>query len=472
MSGNTPSSETADSNAAAEGSRTTASDTGPGPSAAAEAFPARTTVRDAYLFFLPLLMMAEMMMVSHSIIHAFLARLPNPQATLAAYNVAFSFHSIAGSPIWSAVLTCIAFISDQRSMRRLLVFFLWVSLVITTAGWAVGLTPLGLWLFHDLIGASAPVARSAQYALLIFMLIPPVTVMRSLSYALLMKNRRTVLITIGTFVRLLALAGFLGFLPRLVEGPAVGALALLLCITVESLLAVAVAYRFYQALPATQGAAFSYRDVWRFAWPLMIVQGSENGVAFSTNFFLGRLTRPDLSLAAFGVMDGLQKLLLGPLRNLAQTAQTLVRTAEDHRVIVRFAVQVVGVFAALSLLFYLAPVRTFVLERVMGLTPDLAATIAPALLFFFALSMVLGCSALLRGFLLAARRTGYIAISGGMRLIAVLLLGSLALVFPTMNGAVLGVFVLIAGFGTEAGVLGLAMFRGRRGAAAPEVAAT
>ena len=425
------------------------------------ATPARAaiTLKDAYGFFLPLILMAEMMMISHSIIHAFLARLPDPKLTLAAYNVAFSFHSVAGSPIWTAVMTALAYISDRRSLHRLFRFHLYIAGAICAFGWVVGLTPLGDLLFSNVMGASPEVASRAKSAVLILMLIPPVTIFRSLAYALLMRNRRTIVITIGTFLRLLSLAGYLTVLPLFLQGASVGAAALFLCIATESLLAVILSHRFYFALPQESGTPPAYREIWRFAWPLMLVQASENGVVFSINFFLGRLAKPDLSLAAFGVTDGLAKLLLSPLRNLAQTAQTLAHTQAEMRTLVRFSAQAVGFFAAITCLFFVPSVRVWALRSVMGLTPEIADTMGPALLLFVVLAVVMGFSALARGLLLGVRITGEIAKAAGVRLVVVLAVGSFALWLPQTNGAVLGVLALIAGFGAEMVVLGLRVLR-------------
>ena len=417
------------------------------------------TLKDAYAFFLPLILMAEMMMISHSVIHAFIARLPDPKLTLAAYNIAFSYHSMAGSPVWTALTTSIAFITDRRSVRRLLTFNMIIAGIVMAVGCAVGLTPLGDLLFGGLMGASPPVAQSARRAILILLLITPLTIFRSLAYALLMKNRYTILVAIGAFLRLVSLAGYLLALPVFLQGAMVGAAALLLCIATEALLAVIFAHRFYLALPVAAGAPPAHREIWHFSWPLMLSQASQNGVAFTTNFFLGRLANPDLALAAFGVMDGLWRVLLGPLRNLVQTAQTLVRSRQDLRTLLRFTVQIVVGFAAVAALFFFPPVRRYVLDVVMGLTPELSATIAPAMMLFFLIAVVLGFSALCRGLLLAARTTGQIARSAWVRLLVVCAAGSLALAFPAMSGAVLGAIALIGGFASELLVLGYRVLR-------------
>jgi O-antigen/teichoic acid export membrane protein len=419
----------------------------------------QATLLDAYGFFLPLIFMAEMMMISHSIIHAFLARLPDPKLVLAAYNVAFSFHSVAGSPVWTAVVTSLAFITDRRSIVRLFHFNMWVALAVSAVTLLLSLTPLGDLLFGGLMGASAPVVRDAKAALVVFVLIAPVTVFRSISYALLMKNRYTILITIGTFLRLLSLAGYLVVLPWVLSGASVGAGALFLCIATESLLAVLLAHRFYLALPPEAGPLAGYRELWRFAWPLMLVQASENGVAFTINFFLGRLAKADLALAAFGVADGLGKLMLGPLRNLAQAAQTLVRNREELRTVTVFSAQVVAVFAAAVAFFYLPAARHWLLASVMGLTPEIADAIAPALLLFVPLAGAIGFSALARGVLMSARITGQIAQAAGWRLLVVVAVGSVSLWQRELNGAVLGLVALIGGFGVELVVLGWRVLR-------------
>lgn len=412
------------------------------------------SLKDTYFFFLPLIFMAEMMMISHSVIYAFLARLPDPKVTLAAYNVAFSFHSVIGSPLWSAVMTSLAFCGDRRSVHRLFSFHFQISMGVFAVGYVMALTPLGDWLFGGLMGASAAVVADARRSLLVFMLIPTVSIFRSISYALIMQQRRTHLITFGTLIRLISLAGYLAVLPKYFSGASVGAAALLLCILTETVLAVVVAWRFYIDLPRESDSA-SHGDMWRFAWPLMLVQGSENGVGFTINFFLGRLVNPTLSLAAFGVLDGLWRVMLAPLRNLAQTAQTLVRSRQDRRVMIFFALQVIAGFTALSSVFFIGPMRHWVLRVVMGLTGELSDALAPALLLFVLLAFTLGTSALFRGLLLATRATGQIAKSAGVRLVLVICIGSLGLVYPGMNGAVLGVLAMIGGFAAEMTVLGI-----------------
>ena len=426
----------------------------PAPAAAAgQAFRRRpTSLGDAFRFFLPLMLMAELMMISHAVISAFLARMTDPEPILAAYSIAFYFHATIGSPIWACQFVAVSFIRDRASMYRLLHFSTQVAGVIALLMLAVGLTPFGIWLFRTLFGAGPEVAAAAQRCALIFTFVMVFAVVRSLVYGLFMVERKTIYVTLGTVVRLAGLGIVLAGLTLFIEGAEVGAIALVACIGIETVFGVVVARPFFRRLPAGSHPP-SYRELWKFSWPIMVMQTAESGVIFTINLFLGRLVRPELALAAFGLLDSLMRVILSPLRNVIQTVQTLVRFRRDVGVIVTFAVIVGGGFAAVMLLFHLERVRTFALEGVMGLPPHMAEYVAPALAFGFLLALAMAAASLARGLLIAAKRTGAIAVASGVRLLMVGAVGGAAIYLGESNGALIGMYALIGAFFAESAVL-------------------
>jgi Na+-driven multidrug efflux pump len=285
-------------------------------------------------------------------------------------------------------------------------------------------------------------------------LIVPCVFFRSLAYALLMLNRRTTLVTLGTLIRLIGLFGVLVVLQGRTSGPLVGMAALTACIAIESIYAVIVARKYYLDLPVSSGPLPTYRELWRFGWPVMLMQTAESGVAFTASFFLGRLLRPELALAAFGVLDAMMRVLLGPLRNLTQAVQTLTRNRADTRVIGKFALHLAVMFTLAMCAFQSDVVRRYVLENVMGLPPSMADYIAPALLLTPLLALSMTAAAYARGQLLASRKTTAIAVASATRILAVGVLGVVALSLSDANGAIVGVSALIAAFTTEAVILG------------------
>ena len=412
----------------------------------------RASLGDAFRFFLPLMLMAELMMISHAVISAFLARMADPEPILAAYSIAFYFHATLGSPVWACQFVAVSYIRDRASMHRLLLFSLQVAAGVSLVMLAVGLTPAGDWLFRTLFGAGPDVARAARHCTLVFNFVVAFAVVRSLVYGLFMVERKTIFVTLGTVVRLVGLAAILAGLTRFFEGAVVGALALVGCIAVETLFGLFIARRFFRRLPPGSRPP-TYRELWKFSWPIMTMQAAESGVVFTVNLFLGRVARPELALAAFGLLDSLMRVLLSPLRNVIQTVQALVRFRRDVRVIVTFAAIVGGGFTAMMLLFHLDRVRRWALEGIMGLPPHMADYVAPALAFGFLLALAMAAAALARGLLIAAKRTGAIAVASGVRLATVGVIGAAALLLGAENGAMIGMSALIGAFLAESVVL-------------------
>ena len=115
-----------------------------------------------------------------------------------------------------------------------------------------------------------------------------------------------------------------------------------------------------------------------------------------------------------------------------------------------FTLKTVLFFVAMVLLLFYSPLRSAILEKVMGLTSELSQYSIPGLKLTFLPAIFWGYSALLRGILSAMRRTGAIAFTAVIRLVVVALLCSVTLLFfPHLNGTVMGVLAFSSAFATE-----------------------
>ena len=348
-----------------------------------------------------------------------------------------------------------SYITDKRSFWRIARFYFAMALVPFFAIEAVALTPIGDWLFGGMMGASPETTRLAKLASGVMGLWIFPNQVRNLTTALCMMRRRTLPISYSTIIRLVSQALMLMVLPFWMEGAVAGAASLVGCMTVEAIYMYWVSRPYYAELPAKGGDQASYRHMWRFSWPLMITQVTENGVSFVINFFLGRLANPDLALAAFGVVNALTSLVASPLRNMAQTGQALVHSRHDMRVILRFANRVTLVYVMLVASLFYTPMRDVILTRVMGLPTTLSTYATPGVQMVLLIVVVWGYASLFRGLLAAMRRTGAIAGSAVVRLLVVTAVGSVTLIAPNLNGAAVGVAAVSAAFLTEALILGL-----------------
>ena len=124
------------------------------------------------------------------------------------------------------------------------------------------------------------------------------------------------------------------------------------------------------------------------------------------------MPRPEIAIAAFGVLDAMIRVLLGPLRNLTQAVQTLTKNEGDTKVIGKFTIHLGVIFSVIMLTFHIEFIRDYALTDIMGLSSSLASYITPALLLtpILAISMT---AAYTRGQLLASRKLRYCVSVGG-----------------------------------------------------------
>jgi O-antigen/teichoic acid export membrane protein len=402
-----------------------------------------------YAFFAPLVLMVELNMISKSAIHAFLARTDTPDVTLAGFNAAFTFYFAITSTSEVIVALSLSYLKSRADLRRIIRF----TATVLCVPWSIALlavfSPLGNEIFGGWFGLSAQGQHEARWATGMLALSAPVLLLRGTAFALLMLNRRTIVITWSTFVRLSSLGVSLLFLPLFLEGAAIGAAALVFCMASETVFAWCFAWKYLKALPPGQAAKGLFGSYWRFSWPLVINSSAEMGVIFAINLFLGRLQEAELAIAAFGIIHGLVSLLMAPMRNLAQTAQTLVSRREDVRVITVFMMQLIGGFVVFALILFQTPLRDTVLRGVMGLPPALAAYCEPAMGLAFTMAVFWACTALFRGLLSKARTTTALATAGILRIATAVIAGSISLVHPEVNGGVLGMIAWVMSYVVE-----------------------
>lgn len=409
-------------------------------------------LRDCYRFFAPLVLMVELNMISKSAIHAFLARTETPSITLAAFNAAFTFYFAITSATEVTVLLCLSYLKSRADILRLLGFAVVVLLLPLGLALTIAFTDIGSSMFGNWFGLSAQGQLEARAAVSLLALSVPVLLLRGVAFALLMLNRKTIIITWSTLVRLSSLAVSLVILPFWLNGAAIGAAALVLCMASETVFAWFFAWRFMMALPAVREARDTFLGYWRFSWPLIVNSSAEMGVIFTISLFLGRLNEAELAIAAFGVVHGLVSLLMGPMRNMTQTAQTLVMQRADVRVMLTFAAQLVAGFTLLALILFETPLRDTILDDIMGLPPTLAAYCEPALTISFLMAACWCCTALFRGLLAKARTTKSLAASGVLRILTAAAVGALSLAYTELNGALLGVTAWITSYVIEAAI--------------------
>ena len=171
------------------------------------------------------------------------------------------------------------------------------------------------------------------------------------------------------------------------------------------------------------------------------------------NIALGRTLDPELALAAYGVAFSLALLVEAPIIMLldASVARSVDRQA--FRLMRRFTLLLGLIVTAIGLLVSLTPLYTLIVEGLMNIPEDVAATARPTTQILAFWPLPIAWRRAHQGVLIRANRTGMITVATGVRLVtlAAALFGGLTL-FPGAGSVVAGLAMVIS-VTVEAGLI-------------------
>jgi progressive ankylosis protein len=400
------------------------------------------TYREVSWFFFPLLLNVQLMSVSHSVINAALARQQDFITALAAFSVAMVLHLFLASPSYQNHTITIAMVNGRKSLRGTVLFVLLVATFVSLALALIAFTAIGDFVLQRLLGVTGEVAEGAREVLGILVFLPFFTGFRGLFQGLVIRARRTGLVSFATGVRIAVLLLLLSFGSRWYVGPALGAFALLGCIVIETILMAFFASRC--PLPEQQGEERGTWEILRFAYPLAYSSCLQQTIPLLINAIISRLPDGPLALASFGVIRGFLFLLAGPMRNLQQAYLTLVRDEAGYAVLVRFARQVALGMGVLMLLAAF-PLNTLVLGGIMGIEETMRAYITLPLAACAIFPLLYGTANLLRGYFTGQHRTHLLGGATFIKVFYLLACWGILLLFPLLvPGVALAIFLLIS----------------------------
>ena len=406
--------------------------------------PPLLTQREIALFFLPMLLNVQLMSISHSIINAFLARSAEQIVALAAFSVAMVIHIFLASPSYQNHSVTLAMVRGPKSYRSTIIFVLVVASYVSLLLATIAFTPVGDYFLKVFLGTSDAVTREAKHALGILAFLPFITGFRGFFQGLLMRQRRTALLSSATLIRVVALFFLLGLGGRWLSGVTLGAVGLFGCVTVETIVVGIYALRLPKEVPLPGLDEKGTREILRFGFHLAYASCFQQAIPLLISALLGRLPDATIALAAYGILRGFLFLLAGPLRNLQQTYQALVRRPEDFATMIRFH-RTIGGFLALGILLVAFPLRGPILGGLMGLDAQMCDYIALPLACSALYPLLYGSTNVLRGYFTTQHRTFELGRSTVYKIVFLLLVWGILLLFPLpLPGIAIAVFLLVA----------------------------
>lgn len=412
------------------------------------------SMKQISIFFLPLLLNVQLMSVSHSIINSALARLDDYVLALASFSVAMVVHLLFASPSYQNHTITIAVVRGPRSFRSMVIFVILIALYVSLMLNLIAYTSFGDFMLRNVLGVDANVAREARKAIAFMALLPFFTGFRGFFQGLVIRSRRTHLVTIATGIRVVALLAFIVLGRNWFNGAQLGAFALVACVALESMVMGSMAYINRGSVPGKPGDTAEDEkktplNVLRFALPVAFSSGIQQTIPVVINAIISRLPDANLALAAFGVIRAIMFMLAGPMRNLQQVYLAMVESALDYKMMVRFFYRTSGVMALLVLLLAF-PLNNLILKQVLGIADDLRLYIITPLAWCAIFPLFYGATNLLRAYFTGTGQTLVLGQATIVKFTYLLLCWLLLpLVAPQISGISLAIFLLISSECTE-----------------------
>ncbi|SDZ91471.1 Na+-driven multidrug efflux pump [Desulfuromusa kysingii] len=410
------------------------------------------TTREIAFFFFPLVLNVQLMSVSHTIINGALARLDDYVTALAGMSVALVVHLFVGSPSYQNHTITMTMVRGRKSMISVLIFIGLIATYVAVFLSLIAFTPLGDLVLIQLLGTPPLIAAEAKKALYILAFLPYFTGIRGFCQGLIIRARKTTLISFATGVRVAGLFAFLSIGGRFFSGAQLGAVALVSCVVTETLVISWLAWKTH--LPFQQGQTEkTTAEVLRYSFPLAYSSCLQQTIPLIISAIIGRLQDGALALAAFGVIRGFLFLLAGPMRNLQQAYLTLVKTMDDNRALIWFSLTFAAVLGLLVLLTA-GPLNQVILGRLLGVETDLRNYLRWSLAACAIFPLFYGLTNLLRGWFAGADQTKQLGNSTLLKSSLLLLLWwPLVTWKPPISGIAIGIALLLLSELVESGYL-------------------
>ncbi|MFQ5594920.1 MAG: hypothetical protein ACE5HA_12315 [Anaerolineae bacterium] len=331
-----------------------------------------------FWFWLPLAAMWLMMAFEQPAIAAVVARLPDPERSLAAIGVTFSLALIVESPIIMLLTAGTALSRGKQSYERLLNFTHILSATLMTLHVVIALTPLFGFIVGGLIGAPAEIIEPSRQAFLLMTPWTPAIAYRRLWQGVLIRFDRTGVVPLTIAARIAASGVVLvsGILTRRLSGASLGGLALsvgVIAAAVASYVFARSTIREHLSSPALGDAPLPWRDLLEFYVPLALTSFITLVGRPVLTFGLARAPQPLASLAVWPVIMGFIFLARSFAFSYQEVVVALLVDGPSFEKLSRFTMGLALFLSGLFALIVITPAARLWFEKVSGLTPDLVA---------------------------------------------------------------------------------------------------
>jgi hypothetical protein len=402
-------------------------------------------------FYSPLALTSVLLTGTNLLMAAALARSDEPAAALAGYSVAFAFTGLLYSALLVVQQSTAAKVVEGAPFKDVHRFALVMGALLSTLEAIVAFTPVGHFVFSEVIAMDPDAHREAVRAVRFLWVVPFLTAFRASHQGVLVAMHRTRSIAWATALRTLVLV-LVAFGVVLLTGAGAwaGGLAFSAGLVAESVVVGASSRRHW---PTSPKDAPEDEGVLRFSAPLMTSAVLWWAMPLIINAALARTPEGTEALAAFAALEAIAWLVTAPVGQLQHASIALVSDRSRHRRIRSWARSLAFAMAALLLLFSLPPVRSIVLRDLLGLEPQLASAVGRALPLTAAYPLLYAMRGYYFGLFVRAGCPGVVARAAVGRTLALIALAVAGVPLLGHTGVLLGAGLTVVAIGVEGGYL-------------------
>ncbi len=401
--------------------------------------------------WLPLAASWLFMGLERPLVSAFMARLQDPEISLAAYaSAVFPLSLIIESPIIMLLAASTALTKDWAWYRFLRNFMAGLATVLTLIHMLVAFTPLFDLLVSDILKIPEPIIEPARIGM---MLMTPWTAsiaVRRFQQGILIRYGQSRWVGIGTAIRLVALT--IGLLLGLgldsPSGIVVGTFAISLGVLTEAIfirMCTQPILNKLQLLPPHEGPPPNYQKFLRFYIPLATTPLLTLLALPIASGALSRMPSPIESFAIWPILGGLVFLFQGIGLAYQEVVVALIGKPTFFLPLRRFAFQLAMGNSTILALIAVSPLSEFWFVTLSGLPRDLAMIGKTTLWFALLLPAFTVIESWLQGILVHAHETRGIIEAVALYLLTTATILGFGIYLGTVMGIYMGYFASVCG---------------------------
>ncbi|MBI3978951.1 MAG: hypothetical protein HY331_12260 [Chloroflexi bacterium] len=345
------------------------------------------SVADLFRLFVPLGIGMFLVSVEVWVLNAALARLPQPELTLATFSVAASLSWFTESPIISMIQVSTAVSASPAAVAVIRRYNWLVAAALVAFAWTVATTPLYDLVVGQLLGIPPDLAGAARLPFAILASTPLIIGSRRVGQGILVKRGQSRPVASGTAIRLALLAAVL--VAIVVGRPSVYGAALIATAYI-GVLAVEMAYinrlarhaLVRQPVVGSESGETTLAALWRLHAPIGMSSLLFTLIGPLVNATLARAPEPATAIATWAVVVATVGLLLIPLTMIQQVVIARYGDPGARRPLRQFTAALGLGATGVVFLVALSPLYQVVIGGAMGLSPALQALGRPALLIY------------------------------------------------------------------------------------------